>query len=59
MNRDRDDVPFEDDFTENRGPGAEVQENEAEEETLDPDVDSEADDASMKDNRFGVNTGKV
>ena len=58
MNRDRDNVPFEDDFTENRGPDADEQEDAADEETLDPDVDSEADDTSMKDNTFGVNPGK-
>jgi len=55
MERDRDGVPFEDDFTENRGPGGPELEEEAERETLDPDVDSQADDRSMKRDVFGVN----
>jgi hypothetical protein len=41
MERDRDGVPFEDDFTENRGPSGPEQEDDAEQETLDPDVDSQ------------------
>jgi hypothetical protein len=47
MNRDRDGVPFEDDFTENRGPSAEEEEDTAEDLVLDPDVDSQDDDHAM------------
>jgi hypothetical protein len=52
--RDRDGEPFQDDFTENREPGGSEREDNAERETLDPDVDSQADDESMKDDVFGV-----
>ncbi len=55
MKRDRDGEPFEDDFTENRGPSGATREEEAELTTLDPGVDSQEDDRSMADNVFGVN----
>ena len=51
MKRDRDGEPFQDDFTENRGPNAEQEEDEAENETLDPDVDSQDDDLPVQKNR--------
>jgi hypothetical protein len=41
MERDRDGEAFQDDFTDNRGPGAREQEENAEKEVLDPDVDSQ------------------
>jgi hypothetical protein len=44
MERDRDGEPFQDDFTENRGPDAEEREDVAETLKLDPDVDSQDDD---------------
>jgi hypothetical protein len=55
MERDRDGEPFQDDFTENRGPDASEQEDAAEHATMDPDVDSEAGDRAMEDDIFGVN----
>jgi hypothetical protein len=55
MERDRDGEPFEDDFTENRGPSGPVREEDAERTTLDPDVDSQEDDRTMADDVFGVN----
>ncbi len=58
MERDRAGEPFEDDFTENRGPDAAKREENAEEETPDPDVDSQAGDQAMADNVFGVNDAK-
>jgi hypothetical protein len=58
MERDRDGQPFEDDFTENRGPSAREREYVAEHETLDPDVDSQTDDESMEKNVFGVDEVK-
>jgi hypothetical protein len=54
MERDRDGHPFEDDFTENRGPDGAQQDEEAKRERLDPDVDSQADDETMAKNVFGV-----
>ncbi len=39
--RDRDGEPFQDDFTENRGPSAAQREYAAEHEAFDPEVDSE------------------
>jgi hypothetical protein len=48
MERDRDGEPFEDDFTENRGPGGPEREDNAEHESLDPDVDSQAGDNFME-----------
>jgi hypothetical protein len=54
MERDRDGEPFEDDFTENRGPSGPRREEEAERLTLDPEVDSQEDDRTMADDVFGV-----
>lgn len=54
MERDRDGEPFEDDFTDNRGPSGPESEDVAEQITMDPDVDSQADDQSMKRDVFGV-----
>jgi hypothetical protein len=48
MERDRDGEPFEDDFTENRGPSGPEQEENAEREVLDPDTDSQEGDRFMK-----------
>ncbi len=58
MERDRDGEPFQDDFTENRGPDASQQEDAAERANLDPDVDSQAGDRAMADDIFGVNDSK-
>jgi hypothetical protein len=58
MQRDRAGEPFQDDFTENRGPTGPEQEDSAERETLDPDVDSQAGDQAMEDDVFGVNDTK-
>jgi hypothetical protein len=58
VERDRDGVPFEDDFTENRGPSGSQLEDEAEREKPDPDVDSQADDESMADDVFGLNEAR-
>jgi hypothetical protein len=55
MERDRAGEPFQNDFTDNRGPDGPRQEDEAERETLDPDVDSQAGDAAMEDDAFGLN----
>jgi len=55
MERDRSGEPFEDDFTENRGPSGPEQEDQAERLTLDPEVDSQEDDRDMADDVFGVN----
>ena len=55
MNHDRDDEPFQNDFTENRGPSAEEQEDVAEDEVLDPDVDSQDDDEPVTKNRTTAN----
>jgi hypothetical protein len=55
MERDRAGEPFQDDFTDNRGPAGPQQEDEAERETLDPDVDSQAGDHAMENDVFGVN----
>ena len=54
MERDRFGEPFEDDFTEEREPSPVEREEEAHSEREDPDVDSQADDETMKDNVFGV-----
>ena len=54
MERDRDGVPFQDDFTENRGPSAAEREDVAEDLKLDPDTDSQDDDRDMADDDFGV-----
>jgi hypothetical protein len=58
MERDRDGQPFQDDFTENRGPSGRQLDDVARDETLDPDVDSQADDRSMEKNVFGVDEVK-
>jgi len=58
MERDRAGEPFQDDFTENRGPDPVEKEENAETETPDPDVDSQAGDEAMADDVFGVNDPK-
>jgi len=58
MERDRAGEPFQDDFTENRGPNASEREEAAEREALDPDVDSQAGDRAMEDDTFGLNDSK-
>ncbi|HTW85850.1 MAG TPA: hypothetical protein VMD91_17400 [Candidatus Sulfotelmatobacter sp.] len=58
MERDRDGVPFQDDFTENRGPSGAQLDDDAQTERLDPDVDSQADDETLKENVFGVDDPK-
>jgi hypothetical protein len=58
MERDRDGQPFQDDFTENRGPSGRELDDTARDETLDPDVDSQADDEDMEHNVFGVDKPK-
>jgi hypothetical protein len=58
MERDRAGEPFQDDFTENRGPDPVEKEKIAEKETPDPDVDSQAGDEAMADDVFGVNDPK-
>jgi hypothetical protein len=58
MERDRDGEPFQDDFTENRGPSASEREDSAERATPDPDVDSQAGDHAMEDDVFGLNDTK-
>jgi hypothetical protein len=48
MQRDRDGEPFQNDFTDNRGPSGPEQEENAEQEVLDPDVDSQEGDVFME-----------
>lgn len=59
VERDRDGEPFQDDFTENRGPSGSESEDVAEQIKMDPDVDSEDDDRTMKHDAFGVNGAGV
>ncbi len=50
---------FQDDLTENESkPRGSVRDEQEEETTLDPDVDSQADDRAMSDNVFGVDEPK-
>jgi hypothetical protein len=58
MERDRSGEPFQDDFTENRGPDGTRQDEEAAKERLDPDVDSQSDDRDMEHDVFGVDEPK-
>jgi hypothetical protein len=58
MERDRFGEPFQDDFTDNRGPDGAQQDEQAARERLDPDVDSQSDDRDMEQNVFGVDKPK-
>lgn len=50
---------FQDDLTENESkPRGGIRDEEEEETTLDPDVDSQDDDRAMAENRFGVDDPK-